>query len=48
MKFKNIQEHFGGGGRILYFFKNIIAHKNSLQGFNRINDISFSIIILFF
>ena len=36
---------FGRGGRrILYFFKKIIAHKNSLQVFNRFNDIDFSII----
>ena len=45
MKFKNIQEHFGR--RILYFLKNIIAHKNSLQVFNRFNDIYFSIIFQF-
>ena len=29
----------------MYFFKNIIAHKNSLQVFNRYNGIYFSIIL---
>ena len=48
IKSQNIQEHFGGGGRILYFFKNIIAHKNSLQIFTRFNDIYFSIIFQLF
>ena len=46
MKFENIQEHFGGG-RILHFFRNTIAHKNSLQVSNRFNDIYFSIIFQF-
>ena len=47
MKFKNIQEHFfWGEGRILYFFKNIIAHKNSLQDFNCFN-IYFSVLFVF-
>ena len=44
-----IQEHSRTfkGGRILYFLKNIIAHKNSLQVFNRFNNIYFSIIFQF-
>ena len=41
-KFKKIQEHFGG--MILHFFKNIIAHKNIFQVYNRFNNIFLNIL----